>query len=52
MERFSLNLSNGRVVVESLRPEVDGGRYPVKRALGDEVRVEADVFTDGHDPVT
>ena len=49
MERFSLNLSNGRVVVESLRPEVDGGRYPIKRALGDEVRVEADVFTDGHD---
>jgi starch synthase (maltosyl-transferring) len=49
LERFSLNLSNGRVVVESPRPQVDGGRYPVKRALGDEVRVEADVFTDGHD---
>jgi starch synthase (maltosyl-transferring) len=52
LERFSLNLSNGRVVVESLRPEVDGGRYPIKRALGDEVRVEADVFTDGHDALS
>jgi starch synthase (maltosyl-transferring) len=30
---------------------VDGGRYPIKRALGDEVVVEADVFTDGHDAV-
>jgi starch synthase (maltosyl-transferring) len=51
LERFSLNLSSARVVVESLRPEVDGGRYPIKRAIGDEVRVEADVFTDGHDAV-
>jgi starch synthase (maltosyl-transferring) len=40
-----------RAVVESVRPQVDGGRYPVKRALGDEVLVEADVFTDGHDAV-
>jgi starch synthase (maltosyl-transferring) len=34
-----------------VRPQVDAGRYPIKRALGDEVRVEADVFTDGHDAV-
>ena len=34
-----------------MRPQVDGGRYPIKRAVGDEVRVEADVFTDGHDAV-
>jgi len=33
-------------VVEGVRPQVDGGRYPVKRALGDEVLVEADVFTE------
>ncbi len=38
-------------MVEGVRPQVDGGRYPVKRALGDEVLVEADVFTDGHDAV-
>jgi starch synthase (maltosyl-transferring) len=30
---------------------VDGGRYPVKRVLGEEVEVHADVFTDGHDAV-
>src|SRR5688572_22613976 len=40
-----------RVVIESVRPQVDGGRYPIKRAIGDEVRVEADVFADGHDAV-
>ena len=38
-------------MIESVRPQVDGGRYPIKRALGDEVLVEADVFTDGHDAV-
>jgi starch synthase (maltosyl-transferring) len=40
-----------RVVIESVRPEVDGGRYPVKRALGEQVRVECDAFADGHDAV-
>jgi len=35
-----------------VRPQVDGGRYPVKRAIGDEVVVEADVFADGHDAVS
>jgi starch synthase (maltosyl-transferring) len=34
-----------------VKPQVDCGRYPVKRALGDQVLVEADVFTDGHDAV-
>jgi starch synthase (maltosyl-transferring) len=39
------------VVIESVRPQVDGGRYPVKRVLGEQVLVEADVFADGHDQV-
>jgi starch synthase (maltosyl-transferring) len=30
---------------------VDGGRFPVKRTVGDQVRVEADIFTDGHDAI-
>jgi starch synthase (maltosyl-transferring) len=28
---------------------VDGGRFPAKRTVADAVRVEADVFRDGHD---
>jgi starch synthase (maltosyl-transferring) len=38
-----------RVVIERVTPEVDGGRYPIKRTIGEDVVVEADVFTDGHD---
>ena len=40
-----------RVVVEGVRPEIDGGRFAIKRVSGDRVRVEADVFGDGHDLV-
>lgn len=38
-----------RVVIESVAPSVDGGRFPAKRVIGDAVQVEAVVFTDGHD---
>ena len=40
-----------RVVVENVRPVVDGGRYAVKRSVGEPLVVGADVFTDGHDLV-
>lgn len=40
-----------RVVVEGVRPEIDGGQFPIKRLVGDSVTVEADIFTDGHDAV-
>ncbi len=43
--------SKGRVVIESVSPEVDGGRFSVKRVVGEKVVVEADVFADGHDIV-
>lgn len=38
-----------RVVIENVSPEIDGGRFPVKRVAGEQVRVEADIFADGHD---
>ncbi len=40
-----------RVVVEGLWPEIDAGRFPIKRIPGETVSVEADVFGDGHDLV-
>jgi starch synthase (maltosyl-transferring) len=40
-----------RVVIESLSPTVDAGRFPAKRTVGDLVHVEADIFTDGHDSI-
>ena len=38
-----------RVVIEAVMPEIDGGRFPAKRAVGETVTVEADIFADGHD---
>src|SRR5205085_2561411 len=45
-------LSPFRVVIENVTPEVDAGRYAVKRVVGETVLVEADVFTDGHDAIS
>ena len=38
-----------RAVITNVRPQVDSGRRPAKATVGDELRVEADVFVDGHD---
>lgn len=40
-----------RVVIEGVRPEIEGGRFPIKRVVGQSVTVEADVFADGHDEI-
>ena len=39
------------IVVECVTPELDGGRFPVKRLLGDVCEVGADIFKDGHDRI-
>jgi starch synthase (maltosyl-transferring) len=41
--------SRERVAIESVSPEIDGGRFPAKRSVGEKVAVEADIFADGHD---
>jgi starch synthase (maltosyl-transferring) len=41
----------GPVVIENVTPQIDAGRHPVKRVVGDEVVVEADVFREGHDAI-
>jgi starch synthase (maltosyl-transferring) len=38
-----------RIVVTEVTPSIDGGRFAVKRIVGSEVEVEADIFMDGHD---
>ena len=37
-----------RVVIENVEPCVDAGRFAAKRSVGESIRVEADVFVDGH----
>src|SRR3989442_9276024 len=38
-----------RVVIRGVKPELECGRFPVKRVLGETVAVEADIFSYGHD---
>jgi len=41
-----------RVFIEAVKPEIDGGRFPIKRVVGEKVVVEADVIADGHDALS
>ncbi|MEI9986205.1 MAG: maltotransferase domain-containing protein [Aliidongia sp.] len=41
-----------RIVIERVSPELDGGRFPVKRIVGDRLQVFADIFRDGHDKIS
>ena len=49
MTAQSIDAPRRTVVIESLTPAVDCGRYPVKREVGAILEVEADIFKDGHD---
>ena len=40
------------IVIENVQPEIDSGRWPVKREVGDRVEVSADIFKEGHDVLT
>ena len=40
-----------RVIVERVVPQVDAGRFPIKRTTGERIAVEADIFADGHDRI-
>ncbi len=35
-----------------MSPLIEGGHFPIKRAVGEDIVVEADVFKDGHDVVS
>src|SRR5262249_35111453 len=44
-------VSKVRVVIENIAPQINCGRFPAKRVMGETVEVEADAFADGHDSV-
>ena len=46
LERAELRV---RIAIERVRPQIDGGRFPIKRTMGEAVSVQANIFTDGHD---
>jgi starch synthase (maltosyl-transferring) len=41
----------GRAAIEGVQPELDCGRFPIKRVVGETVVVQADIFADGHDHI-
>jgi starch synthase (maltosyl-transferring) len=49
-----MNIDDGRsrVIIEGVKPEIDGGRFPIKRTVGEKVVVEADIFADSHDTLS
>ena len=38
--------------IEDVYPQVEGGRFPVKRIVGETVEIWADIYRDGHDVVS
>src|SRR5215813_556637 len=44
-----LDQGRSRAVIENVKPEIDCGRFPAKRTVGERMTVEADIFADGHD---
>src|ERR1700675_659377 len=44
--------AGGAFHIEDIYPLIDGGRYPVKRIVGERVEVWADIYRDGHDVVS
>jgi starch synthase (maltosyl-transferring) len=48
----TLHERSDRVVIEAVAPEIDGGRFPIKRTRGESVVVEADILVDGHEVIS
>ena len=50
-EALLMSLAENRIAIEGVTPQIDGGRFPVKRVEGEPLVVETDVFSDGHDKI-
>jgi starch synthase (maltosyl-transferring) len=48
---FLSRIKDSRVAIERVWPEIDGGRFAIKRAVDDVLTVEADIYCDGHDKI-
>ncbi|NOJ49962.1 alpha-1,4-glucan--maltose-1-phosphate maltosyltransferase [Bradyrhizobium archetypum] len=47
----SVESTSGAFHIEDVYPSIDGGRFPVKRIVGEPVDVWADIYRDGHEVV-
>jgi starch synthase (maltosyl-transferring) len=44
-------MNQERVIINSVSPQIDNGRYSIKRIVGEKVKVDAHVLVDGHDVI-
>jgi len=44
-------MNQERVIIESIVPQLEGGRYDIKRVVGETVQIGATIIGDGHDIV-
>jgi starch synthase (maltosyl-transferring) len=44
-------MNQERVVIENIQPQVNAGRHPIKRVVGESIHVSATVLVDGHDVI-
>ena len=55
IDPFAAQLPEGpppsSVLILDIWPQVDGGRFGIKRVLGDAIQLWADIFKDGHDKI-
>lgn len=38
-----------RVLIENIQPQLNSGKFPIKRVIGEKVQLKADIVADGHD---
>jgi len=41
-----------RIIIEKVFPEINNGRFPIKRVVGDKVLVKSHIYADGHDEIS
>jgi starch synthase (maltosyl-transferring) len=44
--------AGGAFLIENIYPLIDGGRFPLKRIVGEPIEVWADIYRDGHEVIS
>lgn len=47
--RYLDTVRSGLITIENVCPEIDCGKFPIKREVGDSLEVMATIFREGHD---
>ena len=47
-EELGRDLVSRSIVIQNVQPQIDDGRWEVKREVGDDLEITAEIFRDGH----